>query len=107
MNKDKLDQIMNCNCLQSIIEHDKNANTFDNKNKNGHVHSKKADDTGEIILESLVSYQHKIIGTYNISIKDRMEHENKSIPFLYCPLCGTKSKHDIPVDSWYFKFQVK
>ena len=104
MNKEKLNEIMNCGCLQSIIENDKKKHTM-NVERFGEKIFQTPNDCSEIIFECFTSYRNKYIDSRNYVIKDRTEKDYCGVPFLYCPICGTKSKHNTPEDIYYHQFQ--
>lgn len=104
MIKEKLNEIMNCECLQSIIENDKKKHTM-NISRFGENTIQEPNDCSEIIFECFTSYRSKYIDSKNYVTKNRTEKDYSGVPFLYCPICGTKTKHDIPEDSYYHQFQ--
>jgi hypothetical protein len=104
MNKEKLNEIMNCECLQSVIENDKNKHTIEYVDHGG-VKTTKISNDSKIIFECVTSYRVKKIDNRNYIIKNRNEEEFCGIPFLYCPICGSRTKLDIPKKTFYDQFQ--
>ena len=104
MNKEKLNDIMNCECLQTIIANDSKKHTIE-ENRGGIKTIQTSNECGEIIFECFTSYKNKVFDSKNNLVIDRNEKDTCGIPFLYCPICGTKTKHDIPKESFYEKFQ--
>ena len=94
MKKEKINNVMNCNCLQDIIEYDENSLIS--------ITTKPL--KSEIIFEIIGLYRETICERETI-VKDRNEECGKSVPFLFCPICGMKSKLNIPKGSFYRKFQ--
>ena len=123
MNIENLNKRMNCECLQCIIRKDDKRFTFDREER-GIRYISKSNERGTINLFSDVSYRIKKINMkngnilrendgYNTNMKighvfmDRNESEKISIPFLFCPICGTKSKIETHPDDFYTKLQNK
>lgn len=107
MKIEKLNEIMNCECLQSIIEHDKKTHTIENEILGGYkIIQTPYDDCSRIILECLTSYRSIGIN-FNTGRKEQdiPEHDHSTLPILYCPICGCKTKHNIPTESFYSQFQ--
>jgi hypothetical protein len=105
MNKEKLNEIMNCQCLQSIIENDKNKHTVDEDRMDGCKTIQTPNEHSQIIFKCLTSYRTQVIDNINRIIKDRNEQDCCGIPFLHCPICGTKTNLDIPKESYYTQFE--
>lgn len=105
MRKEQLNKTMNCECLQSIIKNDEDGHLVDSKQCGSQIIKTPNRESSEVIFKTFVSYHHKIIDSSNNISKDKVEPYYCSIPFLFCPICGTKSKQDIPENSFYFKFQ--
>ncbi len=106
MNKERLNEIMNCKCLQSIIEND---NTGRDEQWMGLRTIVVPYDkyVSPITFECSTSYRRTVIDLEtNRTTYDRDEQKSCGIPFLYCPICGSRSKHEIPKDSFYYKFQT-
>lgn len=105
MNKEKLNTIMNCECLQSIIENDSQKHSREEERLGTKV-IESSNDNGEIIFECFTSYRRKIINNNNQIVVDRNQKDYCGIPFLYCPICGTKTKNNVYKESFYAQFQV-
>ena len=111
MNKEELDNIMNCKCLQSIIENDKNSH---NRQESITRYEEELTiietpiDKGEIIFNCFTIYRRESIRTNEMQsrlISSLRKEDEKSIPLFYCPICSTKTKHTITQDSFYYQFQ--
>ena len=103
MNKQRLNEVMNCQCLQSIIETDKKKYTFEDDNL-GQKTTCKANDNSKIIFECYTSF-HKTVISNDRTKFDRKQEDYCGIPFFYCPVCGTKTKLNIRNNSYYSQFQ--
>lgn len=103
MNKEDLNKIMNCECLQYIIDNDSQKHSRE-EDRFGLKIIEKSNDKGEIIFECFTSYRHKRINNKNI-IMDRNQKDYCGIPFFYCPICGTKTKSNA-IGSFYERFIV-
>jgi len=105
MNKERLNEIMNCKCLQSIIEQDEKKHTMDEERFDTRIiHNAKGN--GLIIFECFTPYRRKMINLKtDITEIDRNEKDFCGVPFLYCPICGSKTKHEISTESFYAQFQ--
>jgi hypothetical protein len=104
MDSKKLNKIMNCNCLQHIIENDKNKHTLESIRFN----EKNIQEAlgGRIILQCLTRYRSINTNLENNRIlKDRQEDDYCGIPFFYCPICGTKTKENTIEGDFYHKNQ--
>jgi hypothetical protein len=105
MKIEKLNDIMNCQCLQSIINNDRNKHTIESE-RFGCKTIQTPNENSEIIFECLTSYRSKSINlNTNRTEKDRNEQDYCGVPFIYCPICGCKTKLDIPTESFYAQFQ--
>lgn len=105
MNKEKLNTIMNCECLQSIVDNDSEKHSREEERHGIKVIESSND--GEIVFECFTSYRRKIINkNQNRIIGDRNQKDYCGIPFLYCPICGTKTKNNVYKESFYAQFQV-
>lgn len=104
MDKEKLNKIMNCDCLQSIIENDKKKHTM-NVERFGEKIVQEPNDCSAIIFQCFTSYRSKYFNSRGYMTKDRTEKDYCGILFLYCPICGTKTKLGISEDSYYHQFQ--
>lgn len=103
--KERLIKTMNCECLQSIIKNDeeKHTNEYTRLGKIFKRISSKAD----IYFECNTHYKETITDITFNRIEKNISSESKcGIPFLYCPICGQKSKTIVPKDSFYHKFQI-
>ena len=106
MNLEKLNEIMNCECLQCIIKNDEDKHNIDNEYLDEKVIQNSLDV--DIIFSSHMVYQNTKIDKKTNHIKiDRQERDFCDIPFFYCPICGKKSKYNISYSSFYYKFQNK
>jgi len=105
MNNEKLNEIMNCKCLQSIIIQDEKKHTM-NEDRLDTRTIQEPNGNGQIIFECFTSFRNKKINlkTHRTEI-DRNEKDFCGVPFLYCPICGIKTKHEIPTESFYAQFQ--
>lgn len=113
MNKYDINGIMNCQCLQGIIQNDMSKHTFEDKDECNRgleelklFHRQTAKDCSQIQLTCITFYRDEKFDKGRAYI-DRMDKDECNIPFLYCPVCGTKTKHDIPEESFYHQFQTK
>lgn len=111
MNKKDLDVLMNCQCLQSIIKNDMDRHTFEDKkmiNRCGledkFSHKQTVIDSHILQPTCLTSYREEK-SDRGIAFKNKIEKMHSNIPFLYCPVCGTKTKQTIPEESFYCQFQ--
>jgi len=105
MDKLKLNEIMNCKCLQSIIEQDEKKHTMDEERFDTRT-IQNPNGNGVIIFECFTSFRNKRINLKTqITEIDRNEKGFCGVPFLYCPICGSKTKHEIPTESFYAQFQ--
>ena len=103
MNKEKLNEIMNCECLQSIIENDNEKYSMEEERfgeKNIFT-----SNSNTIIFECVTSYNHKQFDSKKQIVKDKNEKNYCGIPFLFCPICGVKTKINIPKNNFYAQFQ--
>jgi hypothetical protein len=105
MNKESIDKIMNCQCLQSVIENDQKKHTVTDECHDGTTFIQTATDKSLIIFNCLTFYRKKVVDKFGRASLDRLEDEHCNIPFLHCPICGTKTKHNIPEESFYHQFQ--
>lgn len=106
MNKEELDNIMNCKCLQSIIENDKESHNYSQTRYKGDSTFKETPiDKSELSFNCTTSFKKEVVNTHGETIINRIEKGSKNIPLFYCPICSTKTKHTITQDSFYYQFQ--
>ena len=107
MNIEELNNLMNCICLQSVIQNDiKKFTTIEESNNIQYKYV--ASEKTNIIFECLTVYRHSITNLNTGSIvKNKDERDCCNIPFLYCPICGTKTKNIIEDNSFYAKLQIQ
>jgi hypothetical protein len=123
MNIEKLNEIMNCDCLQKIIENDLQKCNYLGSTSLLGVHRKdykKAMENGrisilelkpvncEIYFDTRINYRKILTPIIKNHITcdtgiNKMVEEYCGVPFLYCPICGTKTKSI--VNGFYSKFQ--
>lgn len=105
MNTEQLNKLMNCICLQSVIKNDiKKFTTTEELNNIQYKYV--ASENSAIIFHCMTIYRNTItnLNTGNL-VKNRAEKDCCNIPFLYCPICGTKTKNIIEDNSFYSKLQ--
>jgi len=98
---DRVYSHMNCNCLKSIIKADEDNHNYDTEQFGTRVI--KSVVTSWITFQTFVRFRVKVTNNFNECTKDRLEEDYKSIPIFFCPICGEKSKQEIPKDSFYYK----
>lgn len=92
MHKEELNNIMNCNCCQTIIEHDEIKHN---------INIEKSDKKLiQNILNVQLLFNTKVRYSNHVSdlktgalIKNKREVEFNHIPILYCPMCGEKTNY--------------
>ena len=107
MNKEDLDKIMNCKCLQSIIENDKESHNLSQTRYEGDSTLKETPiDKSEITFNCTTLFKKEVVSTKGKTIINRTEKYHRNIPLFYCPICSTKTKHNVPQDdSFYYQLQ--
>ena len=106
MKKERINEIMNCECLQKIIDNDNEKHSKETESFFGLRTIKKSHERSNILFGCSTYYKVKVIDTEkHITLKDRNDEDFCDIPFLYCPICGTKTKHNITKESYYAQFQ--
>ena len=104
MNKEDLDKIMNCKCLQFIIENDKESHNL-SQTKYGESLKETPIDKSEITFNCTTLFKKEVVSKHNETIINRTEKNHRNIPLFYCPICSTKTKHTIIQDSFYYQIQ--
>ncbi len=102
MKIEKINETMNCKCLQKIIENDKVKHTF-SKDEHG-IKTTQTAESVHIIFECITNFRIKKNSIKNDSLVNKNDEEQCGIPFFYCPLCGTKTKNNIPESGFYSQF---
>lgn len=114
---------MNCDCLQCIINNDDKRFTYDNEACGIRTIS-KSNERSFVSFDCNVSFRLKKINTHTSNkfrdsenykmyipvgkdFMDKTVTEKTCIPFLFCPICGTKSKIETQIDDFYGKLQNK
>jgi uncharacterized protein YqeY len=88
MTKEHLNTIMNCLCLQTIIDNDNNL--YDRTDELfGTRYIYKHIDT-KIIFKSVSEFRHTQIRNNRIE-KDKKDYTYSGIPFIFCPICGKRT----------------
>jgi hypothetical protein len=112
MNKDDINGLMNCQCLQGIIQNDMSRHTFEDKDDCNRgfrepklFHRQTAEDRSHVLQATCLTFYRDERFEKGRAYIDRVDKEYSNIPFLYCPICGTKTKHNIPEESFYHQFQ--
>ena len=107
MNLEKLDEIMNCNCLQNIIKNDQNKYNSEHEML-GKKYIFTPNSNGIVIFECITEYRSKIIDSNTNRVEKNVgQTDNCGIPFIYCPICGKKTKTDVPEESFYHDLKNK
>ena len=99
MTKDHLNTIMNCQCLQTIIDNDNNLYNrtdehFKTKYFYNHINT-------EIIFKSVSIFRKTHITNNRVEI-DKKDCAHSGIPFIFCPICGKRTNAFI--NKYYEKF---
>jgi hypothetical protein len=105
MNTEKLNEIMNCNCLQEVIKNDDKKFTREESQHEKSI-TYKLHSPSIIVFETCTNYRKTVTDIKSGRVEvDRRDTDTCGIPFLYCPICGQKTKNIAPEDSWYNQFQ--
>ncbi len=103
---------MNCNCLQNIIQSDKNNHTRElivvmpGTIIPSHQKNIQKAVGGGILFQGYTNYRSTIINLEkNHTIIDRQEEYSTTLPFFHCPICGTKTKNNVTEGEFYHKIQ--
>jgi len=104
MNLEKANEIMNCECLQGIIKQDEKRHNFVSETSDLKITQTPISATINFFT-NVIFHNKKVDLEHNYLRKNIRDNEFHTIPFLHCPICGTKTKQDIPEDSFYHKFQ--
>ena len=107
INLEKLDKIMNCNCLQNIIKNDQNKYNSETENL-GKKLILTPNSNGFVIFECIPKYRSKMIDSKtNYIDKNVGQTDNCGIPFIYCPICGQKTKISVHKEDFYYDLNNK
>jgi len=93
----------NCKCLNDILDTDESVHNFDSTKHGTRIIQSL--DYSRITFQTFVRFRNKIINSDGMCTKDRKEEDFRSIPLFFCPICGTKSKLNIPEGSYYVRFK--
>ena len=95
---------MNCQCLQTIVDNNKTNHTIDDKYSSAN-HVIQIPQSAYVIFSTIVHYKHKEIHPKHGAIIDMSKQDINDILFIFCPICGTKTKIKITKKDYYAQFQ--